>query len=625
MRPQLIVDLRERSFAAVVLREKGAVLPCSQQADVARRWFASEVLLAPGAERAGLDRELAAEDLALARPRNLFARLKPLGVLRPWDLAPGTEAVPLRHPLRVLSAPGALEQGGRGLRAACAALLDALLDPLFQFLESQGLPLAEMEGWAIVPAWTGGPAWRVLRRLFARRGIRSLRLLPRQVAAAMLAGEEALGGCLVVDAGGDDLHLHLVTLESDGPVRAYRMEGSRTVRGLGWSYWVQRLHAALVASGRLAGDAAGGGGTLMALDRALAGLAGGPYSTEVPADPPLRLGHGLLDELLAGRAGKEKEKQGEQRSARLNPASGTRVPARDDPQWHRDGYGAAGSHASSQDRHGEQRLGEERRGEERRGEESRGKSGLGEEMAEPSLGDEIAGEIAERLRPALRELGAERYPVVALGPAAALGPVESLLLRAVEGQAATQAAPVAALERCVRGAAGALSWLAADPRRGLEVGGAAALRLDTLDGGSRELLPATALPRRPGERCRIRRLFTLQGDTAVADSLAASLLWGCDSDPDANASACVLVLDPGLGDAPAPRTLEVEVTLTLAPGGRRLAGIARAAIGGASATRRFQLPDLAPAIHAGDLGALRAAVNAEAEIAPASHGLENNP
>jgi len=548
MRPQLIVDLRERSFAAVVLGEEGRVLPCSQQvAGVARRWFAGEVLLsapaspASNTERAGLDHELAVEDLALARPRNLFARLRPLGVLRPWDLAPGAEAVPLRHPLRVLSSPGALEEGGRTLRVACAALLDALLDPLFQFLDGQGLDLAALTGWAIVPAWTSGPAWRVLRQLFRRRGIRGLHCLPRQIAAAMLLGEEALAGSLVVDAGGDDLQLHRVELAGTGPRRMYRTASSRTVRGLGWSFWVRRLTAALAGSRRLEG---GAGGALAGFDRALAGLAGGPYPTEVPAGP--RLGLALLDELLAGGG-------------------------------------------------------------------------------EESLGERLAAELAGSLRGPVRELGAEGCLVVALGAVSALGPLERLLVRATGGQAAAQASPVPALERCARGAAGALSWLAGDPERRIEIGGAEGLRLDTLDGGSRELLPATALPRRPGERCRIRRLFTLQGDAGAAESLAASLLWGCDPDPDAGASAGVMTLDPGLGDPSAPRSLEIEVTLDLAPGGRRLAGTARAAIGGSSAIRRFRLADLPPAMHAGHLEATPAAGAPGRTLEPASRRLENNP
>ena len=296
--PQLIVDLRFRSVSAAALTAEGFVVPCRQQASAASGYFSSEIFLDPDFDHHTADRELGL--LSKCTVSNALAVGHSLGLRQPGETGGDSrKLVRLHHPLRVLSSVEAMLDRGRrqALRGAAYGLTDALLAPIFSALSAQGQEPREMSAEVVIPGSLGRQARVILAKIFRARGFRRIRLLPRELAAAMSLIDDSLSEVLVVDADDEDLHFHRVTLDPHPNKRILACRGSRTARGLGWSFWIRELAAALKTGGelRFSEDE-----LRPLIDRALLGLLGAPYSTDVPAvsGPPIRMTFGLLNELL---------------------------------------------------------------------------------------------------------------------------------------------------------------------------------------------------------------------------------------------------------------------------------------------------------------------------------------
>ena len=306
MLPCLIVDFRRHSLFALLVTEEGEAVPCTQElGGVLTRSFSADILLAPGiTERGDFDWE-ALTELFPPGTRRPFAKLaRRLGVLRPWDRLQDVQTVLLQPPLDVLSsaaAAGFEPAQRRDLLAAAAALAGEQLAPVFQFLAHRGLTPKDLTAVAIVPANTGRRAALLLDLLFRREGYRDLTILRREAAAALaLLDEGSPTGNLIADLEDEALHLHRVTLERRSAAVSLHCLGSRSVRGLGRRYLVQRLSGALASAGHLP---PGTHAASAALDRAFLGLCGGPYSPEVPGEPAFRLTRRLVGDLLGQELG----------------------------------------------------------------------------------------------------------------------------------------------------------------------------------------------------------------------------------------------------------------------------------------------------------------------------------
>lgn len=508
MRPHLIVDFREHSLFALLLTEEGDLVPCSQELEGAvTRYLPADLLLDPSvAERADFDWE-AVQDLFLAGTQRAFAaRSRRLGLLRPWELQSGSEAVVMEHPLAVLSSPVTEEEPARRreLLEATAFMIRELLSPIFRFVSHRELATHEVEVVAVVSAKAGRRAILMLHKIFRQAGFRRLGLLRRESAAALaLLLEGSPSGNLIVDLEDEALHVHKVLLGHDTDHITLETAGSRSLRGLGRSFLIQRLAAALQRTGRLPERA-----PLTALGRALLGLSGIAYSEEVPGEPPFRLTHGLLGELFAA-----------------------------------------------------------------------------------GLGDKWASELNDRLRPILLELGTESAPImVGLGSALATPEVEELLVRAVDGKQPVSVAQTPVRERCARGVAALLIWLAGNPHRRLEVREAGGLRIDTMRGGSLELLSAATLPQAPGESRVIHQRLRLEcASRTVYESgrILVNLFWGCNPDPRYAASLCTLAVDVATTRAPQPHHLDLVLHFKRNRHGR-LVGWVDATLAGAHGTQRLR-------------------------------------
>lgn len=246
-RAQLIVDCGGRHLSALLVTTTGELVPWSQQIHaVAARHVSLQLLFDPRAsEHPDFSWEDATDALMGTGPHNLLQRARRLGLRRPWDGAPA-EALLVESPLMVLSSPAALADPAVRpiLPAVSAALLDALLEPVFAFA-TERVASAEIDPIVVVPAHTGRHARLTLHRIFRRHGHRRLTIVHRELAVAMSFIEDPPQTCVVCDVTDDDLHVHTIAIEAVGQARSFTTVATSTTPGLGWRYWVQQIASGL--------------------------------------------------------------------------------------------------------------------------------------------------------------------------------------------------------------------------------------------------------------------------------------------------------------------------------------------------------------------------------------------
>ena len=294
MRAQLIVDCGCRIVSALIVTADGALLPCSQEIrQTAMRHVAAEIAFDRRVtEHADFLWDDAIEVLAKAQPHQFFQRARRIGLRRAWDADLAADALRLASPLAVLSSAVALTDPAvePALSATGAALLDAMLDPVFAFAGARKLVPADLDAVVIVPAQAGRLARLALQKIFRRRGFRQLTLVSRQIAAAMALVDTPATDCVVWDVSDQGLHLHRVAFDREGNERRLTTIGSTTLRALSWNEWVQRIAAALREDSERRQLAAP---TLSMVDRALTA-----FLTSAPPNPSCPLNHELLQRIL---------------------------------------------------------------------------------------------------------------------------------------------------------------------------------------------------------------------------------------------------------------------------------------------------------------------------------------
>lgn len=296
MKVQLIVDFGDRGLSALLVTAKGELLPCSQAVqEVSTRYLSSEILFDPKpmAHPDFFWDEVSAA-LVNTTPSNFFQRARRLGLRRPWDLPFAADALRLSSPITVLSSPTALvdplvqeELPGVGI-----LLLNALLDPIFSFLNQGNFASKDIDVFLVIQSHAGWKARLALHKVFRRRGFRRVTLLTREIAASLALLEEAPLESVVWDVSGDDLHLHRVAVTGTGSSLQIRTQAARTARGLGWTHWVQQIAAALASKGQVPDPWRS---WVPALNLALKGLVTGTMENlDLPVSPTLRLSHDLI-------------------------------------------------------------------------------------------------------------------------------------------------------------------------------------------------------------------------------------------------------------------------------------------------------------------------------------------
>lgn len=251
MRAQLIIDCGGRVLTALLMLPDGAIVPVSQEIhNVATRHVSMDVLFDPRVtEGPDFQWEDALESLGKARARDFFHRARRIGMRRPWDAHASADALRLAPPLEVLSSAAALADraAAEALPRVSLALADALLEPAFAFAAEHKLPSGDVDVTLVIPSHAGRAARTGLEKLVRRRGFRRATIVRRELAVALTSLEQSLRECVVVDATGEDLHMHRIAFEGASD-RTVRTAQSSTSRGFGWTHWVSRIAAAAGAS-----------------------------------------------------------------------------------------------------------------------------------------------------------------------------------------------------------------------------------------------------------------------------------------------------------------------------------------------------------------------------------------
>lgn len=287
-RAQLIVDYGSRILTAVMRTANGDVIPCSQEIGAqTARYLPSELFYDPRGEGQRESLEEALDAVTASNAQNFFQRARRLGLRRFWDVEENGEALALPSPWSLLSSAGALadRQLAPILPRVGAAIVDAQLRPIFDFVAGRGLAAEDLEPIVILPAHVGGQARRMLRTLLRRRGFARSTVIGREIAAAMALVEGTAERCSVADITDDDLHVHTVAIaRGDRELSIRTVEGS-TFRGLGRSWWIARIDDALRRKGIVRSAPS-------LLERTLTSLITGV------GEPPFRLTHGVLQGAL---------------------------------------------------------------------------------------------------------------------------------------------------------------------------------------------------------------------------------------------------------------------------------------------------------------------------------------
>jgi hypothetical protein len=196
---------------------------------------------------------------------------------------------------------------------------------------------------------------------------------------------------------------------------------------------------------------------------------------------------------------------------------------------------------------------------------------LNHELLQRVLGDEWraqhGAELTFRMRDALAGVGG-RAPMILIGAICGIEAIRRLMIEAAGVEESVPASDVPVLDRLVRGVAAGTLWLRDDASRRLAVRPSGSLRLNTLRGGTVEILGNEQIPA-AGENCHVRTKLAFRGATDSASPFLVHLLWGADHAPEGNATLCAMRLDRRqTGDG----TLHVGVHLRRSRGGRRLNG-----------------------------------------------------
>jgi hypothetical protein len=181
-----------------------------------------------------------------------------------------------------------------------------------------------------------------------------------------------------------------------------------------------------------------------------------------------------------------------------------------------------------------------------------------EEIIEKKLSPELTPDLEAVMRPALARLAWSGGPAVTLG--AACSGAQNLLLGAATAGQPDSVSQIPVLERCARGVAATLLWLAEDPKRTIKIDRGGGLRINTLRGEALEILSADDLPQEPGESRRIRRILHVDAASATSNPLTVELSWGFCCEAAGNSLASVLALDEA-ASWDSPRTVELTMEI----------------------------------------------------------------
>ena len=306
MRPRLIIDFRDRCLFSLLIDGSGNIRTCTHNiGEYTLKYFFGEIFLDP--------------DIYLnmneERARDLFSRFKngtrdivrigrENGWLRPYRVAPGQAALPLKNPLHLLSSPYLSDSESiNGLIiGASRIILEFLLEPVIGFLKENEFSLKGIDVTAAVPSYFSRRARLMLHLVFRKVGFNRTTIVSREIAAAMTCIESISTGIVnILDMENEDTHLHRIKIDKSGSAVQIECRRSETIRGVGWRPITTKLGHLLLKKKKIKEQP----GIYRAhIDNAFMGLIFDGISTGIPSNPPLKVTRKLVDELLLRNPGK---------------------------------------------------------------------------------------------------------------------------------------------------------------------------------------------------------------------------------------------------------------------------------------------------------------------------------
>ncbi len=310
MKPHLIIDIRDRSMFSLLMDEKGNIRPCTHNVmEYSLRYFFGEIFL----DVKEFDKLHQEEKLDILKncDRNNYDIIRiaeKLGWKWPYQLKNGDGALPVKHPLNVLSSIfySDCNKIEKRFLLACQAMMEFLLEPIFRFIKAADSDLSGMNGIVIIPGYFNRYSQLLLYSILRRKKLRSLRLIPREIATMMNCLEvSSLDKASVLDMENEDTHLYQVELKRSPDEVEIWCPGCFHLRDFGW-YSLVRLFSEELHQKKLIDEKAGH--YWPAINRTLMALIYGIDSTRVSSASSLKVTHGLFDELFVNSKKKKKEK-----------------------------------------------------------------------------------------------------------------------------------------------------------------------------------------------------------------------------------------------------------------------------------------------------------------------------
>lgn len=298
IKPHLIIDIRDRSIFSLLVDKSGNSHPCTHNvSEYSLRYFFGEVLLDLQTD----------EDLTTKQRQELLTTFdtdkydiiqvgKQLGWLWPYQWEAARAAVPIKHPLKVLSSqlPADNQELVRWTLKTSYALLEFLLEPLFHCIKSMGVEISEINATVIIPGYFNRRAQLILHKLLRRHKVQNVMIVNREIAATMARLEESDGETTVVlDMEHEDTHLHHIDVSRSTNEVLYSSTHQATLKDSGWRSMVKQFSDSLFREKLMDKDAIV---KLSYLDKALLAIVFGLIPPAVPSNSNLSISHNLFDQ-----------------------------------------------------------------------------------------------------------------------------------------------------------------------------------------------------------------------------------------------------------------------------------------------------------------------------------------
>ncbi len=232
---------------------------------------------------------------------------KKFGWMWPYELEIDKTAIPIKHPLRVLSSAFISDSDEMKTRIlmSCHAILEFLLEPVFRYVRSQAFELNEVNVVIIIPNYFNRRARLLLLKLLRKKKFHRAILVSREIATMMSCLEiSSVDKAGILDMENDDTHFYSVEVNTSPEEVRFDHSGCLTIEDFGWKSLVRYLTQVLFNQNMIPETTAI---YQSQVDKALMELVYGIDSTLMPSVSSLKITHGLFDKLFL-KSGKEPQK-----------------------------------------------------------------------------------------------------------------------------------------------------------------------------------------------------------------------------------------------------------------------------------------------------------------------------